>query len=65
MADDYSQAVVRRAVVQICKGFGWDTITNTALESIVDLAERHVTHIGKRSRRYAEQCKCGHGRARH
>ena len=57
MAEDYSQSVVRSAVGQICKNIGFDSINSSALEILVDFAERHMLQIGKKSRRYAEQCE--------
>lgn len=59
MAENYSQSVVRSAVGQICKSVGFDSISSSALEVLVDFAERHMTQIGRKSQRYAEQCKRG------
>lgn len=58
MADEFSQSVVRAAVGEMCKNGGFDSISRGALEMLVDFAERHILRIGRKSRRYAEQCKC-------
>ncbi|XP_067930112.1 transcription initiation factor TFIID subunit 3-like isoform X2 [Watersipora subatra] len=55
MAENYSQSVIRAAVGQICKSVGFDSINKSALEVLVDFAERHAVLIGRKSRRYAEQ----------
>ena len=57
MAEDYSKSVIRLVVAQICKSVGWESINSSALEVLIDFTERHISHLGRNSRRYAEQCK--------
>ena len=57
MADAYSQSVMRLVVAHICKSLGWDAISSSALDVLVDFSERHTFQLGRNSRRYAELCK--------
>ncbi|XP_057789742.1 transcription initiation factor TFIID subunit 8-like [Salvia miltiorrhiza] len=52
-AGDYSRAISRVAMVQICEGIGFEGFNESALDSLADIAIRYICELGKTSRFYA------------
>ncbi|XP_041998967.1 transcription initiation factor TFIID subunit 8-like [Salvia splendens] len=50
---DYSRAISRVAMAQICEGVGFEGFNESALDSLVDIAIRYVCELGKTTRFYA------------
>ena len=55
--EDYSNHIVQTVVAQICLAIGWNSITDSALEVLVDLTNRYIHNIGTRAQLYS-----GHGK---
>ncbi|GAB4833609.1 hypothetical protein Ancab_031854 [Ancistrocladus abbreviatus] len=51
--DDYSRAVSRVAVAQICQSVGFERTKESALEALSDVAVRYICDIGKSASGYA------------
>lgn len=54
MSADYSRAVLRMVVAQICQTIGWHSINSTPLEFMVDLMQEYILRISKLTHQYAE-----------
>ncbi|XP_042015593.1 transcription initiation factor TFIID subunit 8-like [Salvia splendens] len=52
-AGEYSRAIARVAMAQICEGIGFEGFNESALDSLADIAIRYVCELGKTSRLYA------------
>lgn len=52
-ADDFARAVSRVAVAQICEGVGFESVRDSALDSLSDIAIRYLHDIGKAASFYA------------
>lgn len=59
MSEEYSRAVLRIAIAQICQHLGWNSIHNTPLELLTDVMERYILLVARTTHRYSEQCKYG------
>jgi histone H3/H4 len=55
--NSYTHQVLRVTAAQICKRIGWQSITTTSLEILVDILERYLTEICQTTHNYAEHCK--------
>ncbi|KAK2587163.1 hypothetical protein KPH14_002916 [Odynerus spinipes] len=54
MSAEYSRAVLRMVVAQICQTIGWHSINSTPLEFMVDLMQEYILRISKLTHQYAE-----------
>lgn len=52
-AGDYSRAISRVAMAQICEGIGFEGFNESALDSLADIAIRYICELGKTSKFYA------------
>lgn len=52
----YTHQVLRVAVAQICQTIGWQSVTATSLEILVDILDRYIQEICKTTHNYAEHC---------
>lgn len=57
MKQNYSTQVLRVVVAQICQTIGWQAVTATSLEIMVDIMDRYIKEICKTTHDYAELCK--------
>jgi hypothetical protein len=53
----YTHQVLSVAVAQICQTIGWQSITTTSLEILVDILERFIKELCKTTHNYSEHCK--------
>ncbi|KAL4592158.1 hypothetical protein LXL04_005144 [Taraxacum kok-saghyz] len=52
-ADEFGRAVAKVAVAQICERAGFQSVNDSALESLADIAIRYVRDLGKTAKFYA------------
>lgn len=52
----YTHQVLRVVVGQICQTIGWQSVTATSLEILVDILDRYIREICKMTHDYAEHC---------
>lgn len=52
-AGDYSRAISRVAVAQMCEAIGFEGFNDSAIDALADIAIRYVCELGKTSRFYA------------
>lgn len=54
MADQFSRALARVAVVQVAEAVGFDAVQSHAADAIADVLLRYITQLGAASHSYAE-----------
>ncbi|XP_015584761.1 transcription initiation factor TFIID subunit 3 isoform X2 [Cephus cinctus] len=54
MTTEYSRAVLRMVVAQICQTIGWHSINSTPLEFMVDLMQEYLLRVSKLTHQYSE-----------
>ncbi|XAR69132.1 hypothetical protein NMG60_11000612 [Bertholletia excelsa] len=52
-ADEFGRAVSRTAVAQVCESVGFESFSESALESLTDIAVRYLCDLGKTASFYA------------
>ncbi|GFP90781.1 transcription initiation factor TFIID subunit 8 [Phtheirospermum japonicum] len=52
-AGNYSRAIARTAVAQVCESIGFEGFNRSALDSLADIAIRYLCDLGKTSKFYA------------
>ncbi|KAI3522839.1 hypothetical protein L1887_00890 [Cichorium endivia] len=52
-ADEFGRAIAKVAVAQICERVGFQSVNDSALESLADIAIRYVKDLGKTAKFYA------------
>lgn len=53
----YTTQVLRMMAAQICQTIGWQAVTPSSLELLVDILDRYLKEICKTTHDYAELCK--------
>lgn len=53
----YTHQVLSVVAAQVCQTIGWQNITNTSLEILVDILERYLKEICRITHNYSEHCK--------
>lgn len=54
---DYSRAILKVVVAQICQTIGWHSVNSTPLEFMIDLMQEYLLRIPRLAHQYAETCK--------
>lgn len=57
MKQNYSTQLLRVVAAQICQTIGWQSVTASSLEILVDILDRYLKEICKTTHDYAELCK--------
>ena len=57
MKQNYSTQLLRAVTAQICQTIGWQSVTASSLEILVDILDRYLKEICKTTHDYAELCK--------
>lgn len=57
MKQNYSTQLLRTVAAQICQTIGWQCVTQSSLEILVDILDRYLKEICKTTHDYAELCK--------
>lgn len=57
MKQNYSTQVLRVVAAQICQTIGWQSVTASSLEIMVDMLDRYMREICKATHDYTELCK--------
>lgn len=57
MKQNYSTNILRVIVAQVCQTIGWQSITSSSLEIMVDVLDRYLKEICKTTHAYTELCK--------
>jgi transcription initiation factor TFIID subunit 3 len=57
MKQNYTTQVLKVVVAQICQTIGWQSITASSLEILVDILDRYIKEMMKTTHNYAELCK--------
>lgn len=52
-SDEFGRAIAKIAVAQICERVGFESVNDSALESLADIAIRYVKDLGKAGKFYA------------
>lgn len=58
MKQNYSTALLRVVAAQICQTIGWQSVTSSSLEILVDILDRYLKELCKTTHDYAELCEC-------
>lgn len=53
----YTHQVLSVVVAQICQTIGWQSVTTTSLEILVDILERYIKEVCRITHDYSEHCK--------
>lgn len=57
MKENYSTQLLRAVAAQICQTIGWQCVTASSLEILVDILDRYLKEICKTTHDFAELCK--------
>lgn len=57
MQASYTHQILRVVVAQICQTIGWQGVTGTALEIMVDILDRYIREICTTTHDYTEHCE--------
>ncbi|XP_034939445.1 transcription initiation factor TFIID subunit 3 isoform X2 [Chelonus insularis] len=52
--EEYSRAILRVAVAQICQTIGWHSVNLTPLEFMIDLLQEYIQHVSHFSHQFSE-----------
>jgi transcription initiation factor TFIID subunit 3 len=55
--ENYTLQILKVVVAQVCQTVGWQSVTGTSLEIMVDVLDRYVREICKKTHDYAEHGK--------
>lgn len=56
-AASYTHQLLRVVVAQICQTIGWQSVTATSLEIMIDILDRYIREVCRVTHDYAEHCK--------
>lgn len=57
MKQTYTTQVLRVVVAQICQTIGWQSISASSLEILIDILDRYIKDLCRSTHNYAELCK--------
>lgn len=57
MKQNYSTHLLKAVAAQICQTIGWQSVTQSSLEILVDILDRYLKEICKTTHDYAELCE--------
>lgn len=57
MKQSYTTQVLRVVVAQICQTIGWQSITASSLEILIDILDRYIKDMCRTTHNFAELCK--------
>lgn len=57
MKQNYTTQVLRTVAAQVCQTIGWQSVTASSLEIMVEILDRYLKEICKTTHDYAELCE--------
>ncbi len=57
MKQNYTTQVLRTVAAQVCQTIGWQSVTASSLEIMVEILDRYIKEICKTTHDYAELCE--------